>query len=225
MKSSKIQIVYLVAILVMLVVTAYVTTAYFVKFWPFMKATKEPVDLTSIADSIANPPKDPGAPDLSKGVIGKNQGAYDTSDGKAFDCGTYFISFPTGWLRIVKDNGKTVISTDPKDTLNQIIIAEVEGIDTDSKTMAMTVETIKQELGSDYVIDQYELSDFLDRKCIVMSGSANVDGNTEGLMIMAVPDEKGSDYLIVGLYNPKSFDSRSAVSSAMVTLKPKSMSK
>ena len=225
MKSSKTQIVYLVAILVMLIVTAYMTTAYFVKFWPFIKAAKEPVDLTSIADSIANPPKDPSSPDLSKGVIGKNQGNYDTSDGKQFDCGTYFMTFPTGWLRIIKDNGKTVISTDPKDTLNQIIISQVEGINADSKTMTMTVETIKQELGSDYVIDQYELSDFQDRKCIVMSGSAVVDDNREGLMIMVVPDEKGSDYLIVGLYNPKSSDGRSAVSSAMVTLKPKSMSK
>jgi hypothetical protein len=220
--NEKNKLAYLVLILVMLVVTAYLTTAYIVKFWPFSSptASKPKIDLTPIAENVQDKAKTPDKPDLSKGVVGNDKDKYEISDGTMFDCGSFSFAFPKGWLRLVMDGGKNVVSTDVVDATNSIMIKEIQDFILTKENAQETIDQLKKALAQDYVIEQAEVSEFMGRNCVIMSGSTDWNGTKAGLLIIALPDEKGPDYLVIGLYNPLSDEAKQTVTNAMVTLTP-----
>jgi hypothetical protein len=216
----------MIFILLLLVVTAYLTTAYFVKFWPFKPAPSagsQAIDLKDIAKDAGKTDANDTEPDLTKGVIGEGEGTYDLSDGKLYDCGDYLVAFPKDWMRIMRDGGKNVTGTDPNNPSNTVIIYQTEGLVADEASRAQTVEGISATLGSDYKIGDSEITDFLGRKCLLMSGTVLWNGMNAGLVILAVPDDKGSDFLVIGIYNPEKTENRDVVMGAMVTITPKTL--
>lgn len=213
----------MIIILLLLVVTAYLTTAYFVKFWPFKSngTGDQKIDLTAILDDAKNTDKSATDADLTKGVV--NNGTYDLSDGKPYDCGQYLMAFPKGWIRINKENGLQVTGTNPDNATDTVLVTQTEGLIVDDKTLSQTVDGIISGLGEGYKAMEKNTMDFLGRKCLLVSGTAVWNGTTAGLYILGVPDDKGPDFIVVGLYDTTKQDSRDVVMNTMVSITPKTL--
>lgn len=215
----------MIIILLLLVVTAYLTTAYFVKFWPFkpVGSSSQRIDLTAISDNAKDKDKSVTDADLTKGVVDEGKGTYDLSDGKPYDCGQYLMAFPKGWIRINKENGLQVTGTNPDDPTDTVLVTQTEGLVVDDKNLQQTVDGIISGLGEGYKAMESNTMDFLGRKCLLVSGTAVWNGTTAGLYILGVPDEKGPDFIVVGLYDTKKQESRGLVMDAMVSITPKTL--
>lgn len=217
---DKSKITYLILILVLLIVTAYLTTAFFIKFWPFnQNKSTSAVDLTPIAQSIEKGNKDISKPDLSKGVVGNNEDPYNVSDGTPYDCGMYTMSFPQGWLVVLQDKGKLAISSDLKNSTNSIYVSQTDTLVFNSENTDKALDEIKQSLGSEFTVEQVDKTDFLGKKCLTVSGSSDRNGIKAGLLAMAIPsDASAPGYWIIGFFDPKDSSIRDNIVASMATM-------
>ncbi len=213
---------YLILILLLLIVTAYLTTAFLVKFWPFNQTNPSTaIDLSAIAENIEEQENgnDPLQPDLSKGVVGENEDPYNVSDGTPYDCGSYSIAFPKDWLVVLQNKGKLAISSDLKNSTNSIYISQADVLTFDSENMDKTLADINESLGSEFTVEQANKTDFLGKKCLTISGSSLRNGVKSGLMAIAIPsDSKAPGYWIIGFFDPKNPSIRDDIVASMATM-------
>lgn len=213
---------YLILILLLLIVTAYLTTAFLVKFWPFNQTNPSTaIDLSAIAENIEEQENgnDPLQPDLSKGVVGEDRDPYNVSDGTPYDCGSYSIAFPKDWLVVLQNKGKLAISSDLKNSTNSIYISQADVLTFDSENMDKTLADINESLGSEFTVEQANKTDFLGKKCLTISGSSLRNGVKSGLMAIAIPsDSKAPGYWIIGFFDPKNPSIRDDIVASMATM-------
>lgn len=219
---EKSKIMYLVLILLLLIVTAYLTTAFLVKFWPFNQTNPSAaIDLSAIAENIEERQNgdDPLQPDLSKGVVGEDRDPYNVSDGTPYDCGLYSIAFPKDWLVVLQNKGRLAISSDLKNSTNSIYISQADVLTFDSENMDKTLADINESLGSGFTVEQVDKTDFLGKKCLTISGSSLRNGVKSGLMAIAIPsDSKAPGYWIIGFFDPKNPSIRDDIVASMATM-------
>lgn len=206
---------YLLAILALLVLTAYVTTAFFIKIWPFGNAKPEGyVDLAPVSESIDKANED------KSGSAGALEGSYIVSDGTAYVCGDCSIVFPKGWLIVIDDDSKMAISTDLKNATNSILINSVNRLTVDSTDKNKILEEIGKSLGEGFAVDQVDTAKFFERTCLTVSGSAIRNGIKAGMVAMVIPsDRQMPGYWIIGFFDPKDMSSRDKVVESMASLK------
>lgn len=217
---EKSKIAYLVLILLLLIVTAYLTTAFFVKFWPFHQPKPSGVvDLSPIAKNVAENKTDITKPDLSKGILGANEDPYNVSDGSAYDCGLYSLAFPKGWLVVLQDKGKLAVSSDLNNSTNSLYINQTDTLTLDLENMDKVLENIKESLGSGFTIEQIDKTDFLGKKCLTISGSADRNGVKSGLMVIVIPsDSETPGFWMIGFYDPKTPTVKDSIVASMATM-------
>lgn len=219
---EKSKLIYLVLILLLLIVTAYLTTAFFVKFWPFNQTnTSATIDLSAIAKNIEKRENDndPLQPDLSKGVVGEDGDPYNVSDGTPYDCGSYSIAFPKDWLVVLQNKGRLAISSDLRNSTNSIYISQTDNLTFDSENMDKTLADINESLDQEFAVEQIDKTDFLGKKCLTVSGSSNRNGVKSGLLAIAIPsDSKAPGYWIIGFFDPQNPSIRDDIVASMATM-------
>lgn len=217
------KILYLLVILGLLILTAYVTTAFLIKLWPFGKTKPDSyVDLSPIAENVEKGKIDTLKPDLSKGVVGNKEDPYIISDGSPYDCADFSIEFPKGWLIVLEDDGRMAISVDLKNATNSIYLNQQNSLSPDLSDMGNILEGIKKSLGEGFTIDQVDTAQFLGRKCLTVSGSATRNGLKAGMLALAIPSVKLTPgYWVIGFFDPKDMSTRDKVVDSMASLKLK----
>jgi hypothetical protein len=217
---EKSKTAYLLIIFFLLVITAYMTTAYLVKLWPFAKTNSTGVvDLSPIAESIEKSKTDPTKTDFSKGIVGQNQDPYIVSDGNPYDCGDYSITFPNGWLIVLQDKGKLAISNDLKNSYNSICVSWQKNLGFDTSDLEKSKKDIGEDLGSDYSIEQVDLTDYMNKKCLMVYGTAQRNDSKVGMMAMAIPSSGTQPgYWVIGFFDPKDSGSKDIIFNSMASI-------
>ena len=206
--NTKIIIAILIAFL--LAMTSYITTAFFIKTWPF--SNSKPT-----LDDLINQTTDDDVGKLN------NLEQSTKSDGELKSYSDFLIQFPKDWfLMRTKDSGmisgidalEPLISVSVQPLGKKEIFGSVDGID--AKTIS---EQMLKSNDKDFEIGTTEEVKSFGRDCIVFSGSSKRMGEKIGMLVLIVPGgEKG--YLVMGTFSSDDQNTKEIVENVMATFRP-----
>lgn len=189
---------------VLIAIVSYFTTAFFIHAWPF--------------DSKNNPTvtdlfKQSGA---EKGTIeelfpGGNEN-YITSDGKESNFGEFSVTFPEKWLILKLKERETVTAFDSMEPLTSGTVLVVLDEEIPKKGDSIDPDAVKDKIlssiqGEDFNFVSSEKIKFLDRECVLFTGTSKRIGEKIGMFVLIVPNStKG--YIVMGTFSMDNKDSK-----------------
>jgi len=204
--NTKIVIAILVAFL--LAGTSYITTAFFIKTWPFIESKPTLDDLiaqTTDSDKLNN---------LDQST---------KSDGELKNYCDFLIQFPKDWFLMRTEDSGMISGINALEPLTSVsvqplgkeeIFGSVDGID--AKTIS---EQMLKSNDKDFEIGTTEEVKSFGRDCIVFSGSSKRMGEKIGMLVLVISGkEKG--YLVMGTFSPNDQNTKEVIENVISTFRP-----
>lgn len=188
---------------VVIAVVSYLVTAYFINTWPF----DNPND-PSLQDLLKKSGSERGS--IEELFPGGNEN-YLTSDGKESDFGDFVVTFPQKWLILKLKEKETITAFDSMEPLTSGTVLTVTDDQIPKKGDKIDPEAVKEKIlssieGGDFNYISSEKVTFLERECVLFSGTSKRIDQKVGMFVLIVPNTS-TGYIIMGTF---SFDDEKA---------------
>jgi hypothetical protein len=182
---------------VVIALVSYLVTAYFINTWPF----DNPND-PSLQDLFKKSGSDKGS--IEDLFPGGNEN-YLTSDGKESDFGDFVITFPQKWLILKLKERETVTAFDSMEPLTSGTVLTVTDDQIPKKGDKIDPEAVKEKIlssieGGDFNYISSEKVTFLERECVLFSGTSKRIDQKVGMFVLIVPNTS-TGYIIMGTFS------------------------
>lgn len=182
---------------IVIAIISYLATAFFINAWPFAR-TDEP----TITDLFKRSGAEKGT--IEELFPGGNEN-YITSDGKESDFGEFFITFPEKWLILKMKESETTTAFDSMEPLTSCTVLRVVDDQIPKKGETIDPEAIKNKIlsyvqGEDFNFISSEKVNFLDRDCVLFTGTSKRIGEKIGMFVLIVPTST-TGYIVMGTFS------------------------
>ncbi len=209
MEDKRLKLTAAIFIAVLIAITAYITTAYLIRAWPFEKKPETVGDLL----------KGAGSKDGSlEGLFPGGKGVYGKSDGNLKLFKGFSITFPKDWLYAEIESMTTGI--DPLTPAISVSVRTMAGEELGGGDM--TLKDVGEQLSKSdksFKLLESRYVDFLGKQCLLMSGQSKRGNDEVGLVTFIVPT-KDAFQLVMGTFKLGDEDGKKTVEDVIATYRP-----